>query len=201
MRELIRVIIKQPGLHARFLNTLSFMEYCGAQKIAQAARSLEKSSFLLEHLAEEFRHAHYLRSLAEKTAIAGHVEFDYNNYLSIKSSKALLCDLDRQICLFHKDIKSPLNITEFSYLLTTYAIECRALVFYHIYQEELDQEGIGLSLKSILSEERHHLDCINAQLKTCGISKASCQKAIELESLLYEKWLRAIAHEAMITQT
>src|SRR3974390_92113 len=63
--DLLRGLCRNPGLHARFLNTISLMEHIGSRKImlSQGKSTLPES--ILRHLNEETRHAHFFRRAAE----------------------------------------------------------------------------------------------------------------------------------------
>ena len=59
--SLLRLVIAHPDLHAKWLNTLSFLENCGARKIAMCEHKTLVKEEMLKHAAEEFRHAHDLK--------------------------------------------------------------------------------------------------------------------------------------------
>ncbi len=52
------------GRHARFLNTLSLLEYIGVRKILKSQPAEGLSAEMLEHILEEARHAYVLKRLA-----------------------------------------------------------------------------------------------------------------------------------------
>ena len=55
--------------HAKWLNTLSFLENCGARKIAACEHPTLVKEEMLKHAAEEFRHAHHLKRQIDKSFI------------------------------------------------------------------------------------------------------------------------------------
>src|SRR5690606_41317759 len=60
MEKIIERIVQQDVWHAKWLNTLSFMENCGARKISAGEDPVETTLLQLKHAAEEHRHAFYL---------------------------------------------------------------------------------------------------------------------------------------------
>src|SRR6186713_3187410 len=69
-KQLMTTIVASDELHAKWLNTLSFLENCGARKIAACEHPTLVREEMLKHAAEEFRHAHYLkRQLIRVTSI------------------------------------------------------------------------------------------------------------------------------------
>ena len=61
IRFLLCTIVSSDLLHAKWINTLSYLENCGARKIAAAEHPTDVKEEMLKHAAEEFRHAHYLK--------------------------------------------------------------------------------------------------------------------------------------------
>ena len=83
-----------------------------------------------------------------------------------------------------------------AYLLVTYAIEVRADELYPIYQEALDQAGSKVNVKSIILEEEGHLEEMINQLKNFSpVWQLHADKAVELETRLFEQWVVELAKE------
>jgi bacterioferritin (cytochrome b1) len=59
--NLLEKIVQHHETHAKWLNTLSFMENAGARKISACEHPTEVSLIQLKHAAEEHRHAYYLK--------------------------------------------------------------------------------------------------------------------------------------------
>ena len=59
--NLLDKIVQNNETHAKWLNTLSFMENAGARKISACEHATEVSLIHLKHAAEEHRHAYYLK--------------------------------------------------------------------------------------------------------------------------------------------
>ena len=58
-----------------------------------------------------------------------------------------------------------------------------------------DEEAVEISVKSILSEEEKHLDCINAMLLDDPPLKHLQEQCVAIEANLFNAWLRALAQE------
>src|SRR3984957_20867942 len=61
MPQLLALIVACDALHARWINTLSYLENCGARMIAACEHPTLVKEEMLKHAAEEFRHAFYLK--------------------------------------------------------------------------------------------------------------------------------------------
>src|SRR5436190_9666392 len=68
IKPLLTLIVASGELHGKWLNTLSFMENCGARKIAACEHPTLVKEEMLKHAAEEFRHAHYLKRQIARVA-------------------------------------------------------------------------------------------------------------------------------------
>ena len=66
--QLLTTIVVSDELHAKWLNTLSFLENCGARKIAACEHPTLVKEEMLKHAAEEFRHAHHLKRQIKKVS-------------------------------------------------------------------------------------------------------------------------------------
>ena len=64
-------IVAQPAIHARFINTLSRLEYVGARKLMKSQDSSGLDRETLQHLVEETRHAWMLKKARVPTRCLG----------------------------------------------------------------------------------------------------------------------------------
>ncbi len=193
-RELLTYIISSDELHAKWLNTLSFLENCGARKIAACEHPTLVREEMLKHAAEEFRHAHYLKRQITRvtsrpfhdysldTLLGSTTALHYLFALDIKASKYLL-----------KQRFSKKNIKEIAYLLVTYAIELRAEELYPIYDEALRKTKSKVNVKSILMEEKEHLNEMREGLQKIRAGFRHAKKICEIEGECCKKWLDAIS--------
>ena len=83
-----------------------------------------------------------------------------------------------------------------AYLLVTYAIEVRADELYPIYQNALDDVNSKVNVKSIILEEEGHLEEMINQLQQFSPDwQVHAQKAVEMETALFAKWVDNLAVE------
>jgi len=194
MRQIVKEIIQSPELHAKWLNTLSFLENCGARKIAACQHPTLVKEEMLKHAAEEFRHSHYLKRQIERVSSETIVDYSLPYLLGGFSTLNYLNFLDIQASRYLKEVGySNASIKEIAYLLVTYAIELRAGELYPIYDEILRKNGSKVTVKSILLEEKEHL----AEMKV-GIAKLPsgymhASYVCSIESHLCQNWLEAVA--------
>ncbi len=197
----INTIVSNPSIHAKWLNTLSFMENAGARKISASEDKENVNLIVLKHAAEEHRHAYYLKKQIAK--LGENICPTYHNQYLIApaSSKYYLAVLDVLVC---KYLKKQLGLTgaklKFAaYLLVTYAIEVRADELYPIYQNALDKAQCKVTVKSIILEEEGHLEEMLAQLKQFSVDwETHAAIALKFENKLFEQWVKALANEVAI---
>lgn len=186
----INTIIASPKVHARWLNTLSYLENCGARKIAACEHPTLVREEMLKHAAEEFRHAHYLKkqirrihppieTYALETMLGGTATLHYLNGLDIKTCRYLKS---------HGLLSRPAV-----YLLVTYAIELRAEQLYPLYHEALRSAGSPITVKSIILEEAEHLNEMRRGLKALPHGLHHAKQICAIENSFYETWIKAVA--------
>jgi hypothetical protein len=201
LRKVLSTVVASHPLHAQWLNTVSYLENCGARKIAACEHPTLVKEEVLKHAAEEFRHAHYLKWQIEKISstpipdyslphlIGGFATLHYLNSLDLKTSRYL----SKTVGL----VKS--QVREVSYLLVTYAIEVRAEEFYPIYDDVLRQNKSKVAVKSILLEEKEHLEEMRQGIATIPSGWTYAEEICSIETKLYQKWLRAVSQEILGT--
>ncbi|TAF44896.1 MAG: hypothetical protein EAZ51_03130 [Sphingobacteriales bacterium] len=200
LTALFDTIISQPSIHAKWLNTLSFMENAGARKISASEDKQNVNLIILKHAAEEHRHAYYLKKqlakLGENICPTYHNQF----LLSPAHSKYYLAALDIMVC---KYLKKQLGLSgaelKFTaYLLVTYAIEVRADELYPIYQQALNKTQSKVTVKSIILEEEGHLDEMLTQLKNFSPKwESHAAEAVSFENILFNNWVVALTNEVL----
>jgi len=198
LNTLLPAIIADNELHARWLNTLSLMENTGARKISASEDPVTVTYIILKHAAEEHRHAFYLKKQIEKTGKAFCPTYADEYLVASSCSKYYLNMLDVEVCRY---LKKELQLTGrelrfAAYLLVTYAIEVRADELYPIYQNALDNAGSKINVKSIILEEEGHLEEMINQLKSFSpIWQHHADKAVEMETRLFDQWVDALGTE------
>src|ERR1700761_5876810 len=104
LEQLLTTIVASNELHAKWLNTLSFLENCGARKIAACEHPTQVKEEMLKHAAEEFRHAYYLKRQIEKISATGFHDYDIYALLGGTATLHYLAFLDIQASRYLKDI-------------------------------------------------------------------------------------------------
>lgn len=194
IKQLLTVIVNSHELHAKWLNTLSYLENCGARKIAACEHPTLVREEMLKHAAEEFRHAHYLKRQIERISSHRMKTYSICSMLGEAASLNYLTALDLQTSRYLKKAGLSKNgIKEAAYLLVTYAIELRAEELYPIYDEVLRKAGSRVVVKSILLEEKEHLQEMREGLQHLPSGFKQAEYVCAIESGLCQAWLNSVA--------
>ncbi|MBA2727233.1 MAG: hypothetical protein H0U49_03560 [Parachlamydiaceae bacterium] len=195
--QVLDFVISSDPLHAKWLNTLSYLENCGARKIAACQHPTLTREEMLKHAAEEFRHAHYLKKQISKVSahdledysrrhlLGGSASLHYLHQLDLKASRYLLK------CM--KLAKS--EIRKIAYLLVTYAIELRAEELYTTYDLALRSNGSKVKVKSILLEEKEHLNEMIEAISQIPAGQESALEVCAMERNLCKLWMSKLMTE------
>lgn len=199
LKSLLELIVVNTSLHSLWLNTLSYLENCGAKKIALSEHPTEVHVETLKHAAEEFRHAYHLKRQLKKIRGDSLKNYERENLIGGFNTLQYLNKLELVLCRLLKKEYSMrgIELKQAAYHLITYAIETRASSLYPLYQEILNRSNSPLSMKAIIVEEDCHLQDILSILNTIPNCKQLQNYALQIESLLFEKWLVAIKTEIL----
>lgn len=193
IEQLLTTIVASNKLHAKWLNTLSFLENCGARKIAACEHPTLVKEEMLKHAAEEFRHAHHLKRQIERVTSIPMDNYSLPFMLGETATLHYLTALDVKTSRYLKALGfSKHSIKEAAYLLVTYAIELRAEELYPIYDAVLRKAGSRVAVKSILLEEKEHLDEMKEGLRHFPSGFKHAAHICAIENNLCKKWLDAI---------
>ena len=196
LEELIKNIVNDDQIHARFLNTLSLQENIGARKISANELPETSTYMVLKHAAEEHRHAFYLKKQIGKLSSSACPTYEPDYLLAPYSSKYYLNKLDvatSRYLMEHLGLKGA-KLKFGAYLLVTYAIEVRADEIYPIYQDVLNSAGSKVSVRSIILEEQGHLEEMTAQLKSFSPDwEIHAGNIVSIEKDLYQNWISDLA--------
>jgi hypothetical protein len=166
IEELLDRIIADSTLHARWLNTLSFLEHVGTRKIHKTQSHPQMTDLILKHASEEARHAHFFKKMAE--SIGGGVVENYN-YTSMLGGYPAYRYFQSLDSMVEKKIQSEENTNKPSpflcYLYVTTLIEERAGWLYPIYDKRLQSAKSQITLASVIQEEERHLTDMYDALK------------------------------------
>lgn len=193
IEQVLTAIISSNELHARWLNTLSFLENCGARKIAACEHPILVKEEMLKHAAEEFRHALHLKRQIERVSTQPMDDYSTSFILGGSVTLHYLTALDLRTSRYLKDLGfSKHAIKETAYLLVTYAIELRAEELYPIYDAILRKNSSRVAVKSILMEEKEHLEEMKEGLNKLPSGFMHANHVCAIESDLCKKWINAI---------
>lgn len=186
MKTLLKNIITTPTLLARFLNTLSLLEYVGARKILKSQKYDQIDEQMLAHAAEEIRHAQVVKRAALK--LAPELCNDY-------SEAALLCGKEAHD--YFQTLDQAVNEVvqanpKHAYLFTTYLIEIRAVEFYNLFDTALNEADKPAIFRGILVEEERHLAEILAALKTFDYADSKIEQLTYIEQQAFAKFMAAV---------
>jgi hypothetical protein len=193
-RAVLDRIVVDPRLHARFVNTLSRLEYVGVRKILKSRRSERLDIDGLQHILDEAVHALRLKKAAVALAggAGGVVTFADDATLAGDAGEGYLQALDRRAEEALLDLPPP-ERAEANYHLTSAAIEVRAQVFYPLYDRCLQANRVGFSVAAISKDEDRHLEEMAAGLeRTLPEWRRRLEMVLAAEEALYGRFLAAV---------
>ncbi|CAM3429887.1 hypothetical protein ELOC111193_04405 [Elizabethkingia occulta] len=200
MQKIIEAIILDNEIHAKWLNTLSFMENAGARKISACEDPVTVDLIQLKHAAEEHRHAYYLKKQILKLIPDYCINYKADEMLAHGYTRQYLHRLDMQASRFLKDTfqLDGKALRYASYLFVTYAIEVRADELYPVYQEALDKTKSRVMVKSIILEEEGHLEEMIQQLERFHENWENyAGEVLKIENQLFQDWIDAVGREVL----
>lgn len=192
MKTVLQKIVESTELLARFINTLSLLEYIGARKIIKSQPQESLNEEILAHMYEEVRHAQVLKRAALK--LAPELCATYAKTALLKGDAACryiqTVDHAAQEAFAERD---PWR----SYLYTTFLVEERANSLYPMIDEVLSAAGKNPLFRGILEEEQRHLAEISAWLKEIPEGEAKILQLRTIEVTAFEQWSDALCHAIM----
>lgn len=196
--HLLKKIVQDGKTHAKWLNTLSFMENAGARKISKCEHPILVSEIQLKHAAEEHRHAYYLKKQIRKIDPELCKTYENNELLAPIATRQYLHSLDIKACRYLQEAfqLSKEDLKYAAYLFVTYAIEVRADELYPVYQQALTEESSRIMVKSIILEEEGHLEEMINQLNEFSSDwKLHAEHILTIEKGLHEVWINAVTED------
>ncbi len=202
LEDLIGAIVADAALHARWLNTFSYLEYVGFRKIVKSQRVEVLTAAILGHACEEGRHALGLKKLAIKLGGAQFDSYAPEALLCGEEAEAYFQDLD-QACDEAFAGRSEPERGKLTYCYVTWLVERRALDVYQVYKRALGESEIARKLGGLLAEETKHLADVEAVLHAGDPEFSTRSKEFEaVEAALYQNFINALtrelAHDAAI---
>lgn len=182
LKEILTHVVQDSRLQAGFLAALSELENCGAKKIMRYQTRANTDLSLLQHAAEEARHAYFFQKQACKLGVS--MSFPWLDGRRRRYLDRLELFIAR--CL---STKSSLATREGCYVLTTYYIEKRATWLYTCYEEVLEAHRAPFSLQGILREEAGHLNEMEQMKEKLGLSPELEGDIQAFEATLCAEWV------------
>nr|WP_294873569.1 hypothetical protein [uncultured Pedobacter sp.] len=193
IKPILENIVSDNVLHAKWLNTLSYMENAGAKKISASEHKEKVNLIILKHAAEEHRHAYYLKKQLDKLDGDLCKTYTSDELLAPNDTKFYLNALDVAVCRY---LKQHFNLSGYelkfaAYLFVTYAIEVRADELYPVYQDVLTAASSKVTVKSIILEEEGHLEEMLNQLRSFDADwEKHAELVIKIEQDMFNSWMR-----------
>ncbi len=195
LEDLVGRIVANTALHARWLNTFSYLEYVGFRKIVKSQRAEALTSAILGHACEEGRHALGLKKLAVKLGGAGFDSYAPQLLLCGEEAERYFQDLD-QFCDAVFADRSEEERVKLAYGYVTWLVERRALEVYGTYKKALGESEIARKLAGLLAEETKHLSDIEVLLQAADPAFPARSKELEaVENQLYQVFIAALTKE------
>ena len=193
LEGLIGRVVADPALHARWLNTFSYLEYVGFRKIVKSQRAEILTAAILGHACEEGRHALGLKKLAMKLGGARFDSYAPEALLCGEEAEAYFRDLNKA-CDAAFAGRSEAERGKLTYCYVTWLVERRALDVYQIYKKALGESEIARKLGGLLAEETKHLADVEALLHTGDPEFSTRSKEFEaVEAALYQNFIGALS--------
>jgi hypothetical protein len=193
--QLVTLVVSDQQLHARWLNTFSFLEYIGFRKIVKSQKAEALSAEVLAHALEEGRHAMSLKKLALKIGGKAFDSYAPEAMLCGEAAEDYFQTLDHA-CDEALSDQSEERRSALVYLYVTWLVEIRALEIYSAYRKVLAAVPGLQALDGLLAEEEQHLSRVAAELQKRDPDFATRSKTFSvLEAELYEKIILAFEAE------
>lgn len=189
----LKMIAPSANLQARFINTLSLLEYIGARKILKSQPEDSISLQLLAHVSEEVRHARILKKVAGQLSGGTIRGYSPKETLCGDAAKTYFQSLD-------KGVEEQLDDAgpRLSYLYATLLIEERALLVYPKTVASFKNDLFSSAVRAILIEEDRHLNEICDSLKVIDpIFQEQVTKMRSIETKLFDAFARSLQTEVL----
>ena len=186
--DFLSTLIHEPQWHARWLNTLSFLEYIGARKIIKSQEAHSLDLMMLEHISEETRHAHFFKRLSEKVLPGACLGYREGELLAGRESERYFQSLDAMVTT---ELGTPR--TRLNYLYVTWLIEERAVLVYKLYSQVMREKGGAFKLQAVLNEEGRHLEEMRFLIQKIDSKQSADRQKLfaEKEEVEYEGLLKS----------
>ena len=190
LKDVLIRIAERPEREARWLNTVSLLEFTGARKISRTVADRHPTLEVLQHLADETRHALAFKRLA--TEVAGS---EVTDYLSLDAAATYFQTLDRALASWATQTLGREDV-RLNYLLTTTLIEQRAMQVYPLYKAATRHSAVKEELGKIVAEEQSHRRSIEAIcIEALAAAGTDHEQPLAIEEPLFDALLGALETE------
>lgn len=183
-------LVGSPELHAKFVNSISLLEYMGARKILKSQRAEALTAGLLAHVAEEVRHAQAFKQIALKMSRGELDTYSEGHLLCGEAARGYMQTIDQ-------GVEEALGESaRTNYLLTTLLVEERASRIYPQYDLILSELGFPRALSGIIREEDAHLrDVLEELAAVPHVGGPLLGELRQLEARAFDAWMNRIEFE------
>ncbi|MFT3741375.1 MAG: hypothetical protein QM752_01640 [Gammaproteobacteria bacterium] len=190
MKTLLHKIIQTPVLYAKFLNTLSFLEYIGARKILKSQPQQHLTSEMLAHISEEVRHAQVLKRAALRIAPEHCRTYALEDLLCGQHASDYIQTVDKAVASALLTASSTVD-PWVAYLYTTLIIEQRATEFYQLFESVLQASNLSV-FRGILQEEEAHLMQVSTHLESMPDYQNIVSQLTQIEAQAFMHFITAV---------
>lgn len=188
--EVLRRLIASPRMHARWLNTLSLLEYMGCRKMLKALPAATIDLELLRHIREEARHASLFKQWSIKVDADACPTYDEAYLLCGTAARRYFQQLDAAVAAHVVECSEGVQHPLVPYLCMTTLVEVRATQVYGLHEAQLSAASLGFSLAAVLNDEQRHLQAMYGALATMGFDWQRHAAALQaIEQHLVSAWL------------
>jgi len=188
----VGAIVADESLHARWLNTFSYLEYVGFRKIVKSQRAEALTAEILNHALEEGRHALGLKNIALKIGGEAFATYAPENMLCGDEAEDYFQSLDAACDAVFADRPDAQRV-RLVYCYVTWLIERRALQVYGVYKDALGSSPVAARIAGLLVEEEKHLADVEAEIGAADPDFAARAPKLEaIEARLYEGFIDAL---------
>lgn len=192
--QLMQRIVADTDTHARWLNTLSYLEYIGFRKILKSQSAEMMTHATLLHANEEGRHALMLKNISLKVGGEKFDSYQPQTLLCGREAEDYFQSVDDGTEMLLSQVASGDKLTRLAYFTVTWLVEVRALEVYGAYMEALKGAGIASPIAGLLKEEERHLQEVNEEI--AGLLPDELRAKLKsMESLCYTKYMKILERE------
>lgn len=197
IEEILDKIISKPDLHARWLNTLSFLEHVGTRKIHKTQSRPDMTDLIIQHASEEARHAHFFKRMADRIDPKNVKDYRFSSmlcgYAAYRYFQGLDSMVEKKVWRQRQTKKADPFLC---YLYVTTLVEERAGWLYPIYEKRLREMKSDITLASVIQEEERHLADM---YRTMGEVEPTWEETMkefrDEEEKLYQKFFMKLVSE------